>query len=77
MQAYQHILEHYIENTPKAMSQMMQAARQSGAYGAKIVGSGGGGVVVALCSKENKKDVIKAFMKTGAVNSYEVQLLNA
>lgn len=77
MDAHQHILEHYIENTPKAMSQMMQAARQSGAYGAKIVGSGGGGVVVALCSKENKKDVIKAFMKTGAVNSYEVQLLNA
>ncbi len=77
MNAHQHILENYIENTPRTLSLMMNSARQNGAYGAKIVGSGGGGVMVALCSKDNSSRVIKAFRKAGAVNAYEVQLLNA
>jgi len=77
MNAHQHILENCIENTPKAMSQMMDLARQSGAYGAKIVGSGGGGVMVALCSKDNCNKVMQAFKEAGAVSAYEVQLLQA
>ena len=77
MNAHQHILENYIENTPKALSVMMNSARQNGAYGAKIVGSGGGGVMVALCSKDNSSKVMRAFRKAGALDAYEVQLLNA
>lgn len=77
MNAHQHILANYIENTPKAMSRMMDSALQSGAYGAKIVGSGGGGTMVAICSQDDCHAVVKAFKNSGAVNAYTVGLLNA
>lgn len=74
MNAHQRILENHIGNTPKKMVDMMNAARNVGALGAKTIGSGGGGCMVAMVSNTSKAAVIKAFMNHGAKEAYEVQL---
>ncbi|MEM9078784.1 MAG: galactokinase family protein [Bacteroidota bacterium] len=74
MNAHQMILQNQIQNTPEPMIGMMHAARRAGALGAKIIGSGGGGCIVALVSKETKEDVIEAFLSQGAKDAYEVNL---
>ena len=70
----QKILEEYILNTPKPMMKMMQNARENGAMGTKIIGSGGGGCMVAMVNEESKENVINAFLASGAKAAYEVQL---
>ncbi|WP_435624989.1 mevalonate kinase family protein [Flagellimonas sp.] len=76
MNAHQMILQNQIQNTPEAMIGMMDAARKAGAFGTKIVGSGGGGSMVALTSEENKETVIEAFLSQGAKDAYEVNLIS-
>lgn len=75
MNAHQHILENQIGNTPKKMMDMMGAARNAGAYGAKTIGSGGGGCMVAMVSDASKASVINAFTDHGARDAYEVELI--
>ena len=53
---------------------MITAAIEAGAYGAKIVGSGGGGSICALASKKTENDVIRAIRKAGALDAYGVQV---
>jgi len=74
MDEHQKILENNIRNTPKAMIEMMNAARKAGAIGSKIIGSGGGGCMVAMASEKNIKGVINAFLQSGAKDAYEVKL---
>jgi len=45
---------------------------EAGAYGAKIVGSGGGGSICAITSNENKQRVIHSILKAGAKDAYPV-----
>ena len=52
----------------------IDAAIEAGAYGAKIVGSGGGGSIVALAPKNQKEMIIKAILKSGAKDAYEVSI---
>ncbi|MEO0900541.1 MAG: hypothetical protein AAFY00_00480, partial [Bacteroidota bacterium] len=68
------ILQNQIQNTPEPMIGMMDAARKAGAFGAKIIGSGGGGCMVALVTNETKENVIEAFLSQGAKDAYEVKL---
>ena len=75
MNEHQFILDNYIKNTPKKMAKMILEANKSGALGSKIVGSGGGGCIVAMVEKKNISKVIEAFIKNGAVNAYEVKLI--
>lgn len=42
---------------------MIEAAGQAGACGAKIVGSGGGGCIVALADENKQEAVLKALEK--------------
>ncbi|HTY89547.1 MAG TPA: mevalonate kinase [Methanocella sp.] len=42
------------------LSLQIYAARQHGAYGAKITGAGGGGCMVALCDEKNAKEIATA-----------------
>lgn len=58
--------------TPK-IDAMITAALQAGAYGAKIVGSGKGGCIVALASKETEKNIIKALKNAGAKDAFLVK----
>ncbi len=55
---------------------MLEAAQTAGAYGGKIVGSGGGGCAVVLAPKESEVDIIQAFMKAGAKKAYPVKISN-
>jgi galactokinase len=52
----------------------MDAARSAGALGAKIIGSGGGGCMVAMVTEDTLQPVINAFLATGAKAAYEVNL---
>ena len=54
---------------------MILEANKSGALGSKIVGSGGGGCIVAMVEKKNISKVIETFIKNGAINAYEVKLI--
>ena len=74
MNEHQRILENYIGNTPKEMINMMDAAKNAGALGAKTIGSGGGGCMVAMVCNTSKASVIQAFLSNGAKNAYEVKL---
>ena len=55
---------------------MIEAALAAGAFGAKIVGSGGGGCIVALAKQQNKEAIINAMMESGAKDAYEVSISN-
>jgi len=57
MNMHQKILEQCIQNTPPAMIKMMSTAIRAGAFGAKIIGSGGGGCMVAIVEKDKIKSV--------------------
>jgi galactokinase len=74
MNAHQTILEERIQNTPISMKIQMDAARSAGALGAKIIGSGGGGCMVAMVTEDTLQPVINAFLATGTKAAYEVNL---
>ena len=74
MQAHQEILATKIQNTPPALVAMIEAAQVAGAYGSKIIGSGGGGCLVALVESATKQTVIEAFLAHGAKTAYEVTI---
>ncbi|MNG33942.1 mevalonate kinase [compost metagenome] len=51
---------------------MINAALRAGAYGAKIVGSGGGGSIVVIADPAKEAAVIDAILKAGAQEAYAV-----
>jgi len=55
------------------LSALVYAARNAGAYGAKLTGAGGGGCMVALTDSPRK--VANAIEKAGAVQLFPVLLL--
>lgn len=75
MNRHQQILQNQIRNTPAPMIAMMDAVRKKGAFGAKIVGSGGGGCIVAITNEKHKDDVIATFLQHGATAAYGVNLV--
>ncbi len=76
MNAHQKILQERIQNTPEIMQLQMKAALNAGAIGAKIIGSGGGGCMVAMVNDDSKEKVIRAFKKNGAKSAYEISLIS-
>lgn len=76
MNEHQQILEEKIKNTPIEMIKMMNSVKMAGAIGTKIVGSGGGGCMVAMVEENLKDDVISTFKNNGAYKAYEVSLVN-
>ncbi|WP_293296321.1 GHMP kinase [Allomuricauda sp.] len=74
MNQHQAILQDQIKNTPKKMVRMMDAARKAGAIGAKIIGSGGGGCMVAMVTEDIEDKVKQAFLENGAKDVYVVEL---
>ncbi|WP_350291198.1 GHMP kinase [uncultured Croceitalea sp.] len=75
MNQHQQILQDQIQNTPIEMIKMLESAKEAGALGAKIIGSGGGGCMVAITDNETKNKVINAFLASNALNAYEVKLV--
>jgi galactokinase len=74
MTAHHEVLKNILKITVPRIDAMISAALDAGAYGAKIVGSGGGGSIVTLAPPENKSAIIEAIKKAGAVDAYEVSV---
>ncbi len=64
MNCNQKILSDIGVSHPK-LDDCISEAKKAGAYGAKLSGSGWGGICFALCDAKNKKDVASAIEKTG------------
>lgn len=59
-------------STPK-LEAMREAAMSAGAWGYKLVGSGGGGCAVAWASTGKADTVLKAMMDAGAKNAWKIE----
>jgi len=69
------VLKDRLHITVPLIDSMIDAALGAGAYGAKIVGSGGGGSIIALVPKKQIVAVIKAIKDSGATNAFEVEVV--
>ena len=54
------------------LDRMCQASIDAGAYGAKLIGAGGGGCIIAICP-EKEEEVQNALKKVGA-NSWKLEI---
>lgn len=73
MNEHHNILQDHLQITTPKIDQMINAAQEAEARGAKIVGSGGGGSIVIMTSN-NKKNIINAILKQNAVKAYPVSV---
>lgn len=73
MNAHHRQLKENLGITVPKIDDMISAAIHAGAYGAKIVGSGGGGCIVALCSDQDREAVIQAIKDCGAADVFAVK----
>lgn len=67
-------LKEHLGITVPIIDEMITGAKNAGALGAKIVGSGGGGCIVALCKPEDAENVINAIKNAGAANAYSIKI---
>lgn len=68
------VLKNTLKITVPVIDAMIDAALKAGAYGAKIVGSGGGGCICALASLDKQQTVIQAIKDAGAKDAYRVAI---
>ncbi len=74
MSEHHQVLKDVLKITVPRIDAMIDAAIKAGAYGAKIVGSGGGGSIAALAPPNKKLEVINAILESGAKDAYEVSV---
>lgn len=74
MNQHHHILKDYLDLTVPKIDNMINAALEAGALGAKIVGSGRGGSIVVLAKDGEQDKVVKALMAAGSDNAYAVSV---
>ncbi|WP_433829183.1 mevalonate kinase family protein [Flavobacterium anhuiense] len=74
MNGHHEVLRDLLKITVPRIDEMVNAALKAGAYGAKIVGSGGGGSIVVIADPENEDVVIKAILDAGAQEAYAVNV---
>lgn len=72
MNEHHEVLRDLLKVTVPLIDAMINAALRAGAYGAKIVGSGGGGSIVVIANPEKENQVIEAILKAGAQEAYAV-----
>ncbi len=73
---YQHheVLRDLLHITVPRIDDMIDAALNNGALGAKIVGSGKGGSIVAIAPEGKEQEIIKSMRNAGAVDAYLVSI---
>lgn len=64
MNRNQELLQILDVSHPK-LEKLIEAARDAGAYGAKLSGGGGGGIMVALCDEDNRQRAAESIEETG------------
>jgi galactokinase len=74
MNEHHNILKSYLKITPPLMDKMIDAANGAGALGSKVVGSGGGGCIVAIAEDHNKEQIIDAILATGVKDAFAVNI---
>jgi galactokinase len=74
MNSHHEVLRDLLQITVPRIDDMINAALRAGAYGAKIVGSGGGGSIVVIADPEKQDLVIEAILKAGAKEAYAVSV---
>lgn len=74
MTAHHQVLKEVLKITVPRIDDMITAAMNAGAYGAKIVGSGGGGSICALAPLGKETQIIEAMTKAGAKNAYKTKI---
>ncbi|MGM5468969.1 mevalonate kinase family protein [Flavobacteriaceae bacterium LMO-SS05] len=74
MNEHHNILKNVLRITVPKIDDMIQGALDAGAFGAKIVGSGGGGSIVVLAPKGKEKQIIEGIKKAGAIDAYQVSV---
>lgn len=74
MNAHHVVLRDLLKITVPRIDAMIEAALKAGAYGAKIVGSGGGGSIVVMAEPGNEAPVVEAILAAGAVDAYTVSV---
>lgn len=72
MNQHHTVLRDLLKITVPRIDAMIDAALKAGAYGAKIVGSGGGGSIVAMVEPGKEPQVAQAMIAAGAVEAYAV-----
>ncbi|SFW65428.1 galactokinase [Sinomicrobium oceani] len=73
MNEHHAILRDLLHITVPRIDDMVNAALEAGAFGAKIVGSGGGGSIVVI-APEKQQNVIEALRLAGAQDAYRVSV---
>ena len=66
MNRHHNILKNDLSVTVPLIDRMIDLALKNGSYGAKIIGSGGGGSILILTNKVNENKIINAMYKVGA-----------
>lgn len=74
MNEHHFVLKEYLKITLPLIDDMVDAALEAGALGAKIVGSGRGGSIVVLATPGGQQKVIDAIKHAGAKDAYAVQV---
>ena len=74
MNQHHDILKNVLKITVPRIDRMIEGALNAGAWGAKIVGSGGGGSIVALAPKSKEQQVIEGILNAGGINAYQVSV---
>jgi len=69
------VLKDLLKITVPIIDKLIDVAMQNDALGAKIVGSGGGGCIVALVRPNDVNKIIKAFKEAGAKAAYKVNIV--
>lgn len=70
MNEHHHYLKNLLKITVPKIDAMIDAALNAGVYGAKIVGSGGGGSIAVLSPKQKEQEISEALLKAGAKSVY-------
>ena len=74
MSQHHEVLRDLLKITTPKIDAMINAAIDAGAYGAKIVGSGGGGSICAIAPEDKEQAVIEAVKKVSGENAYAVNI---
>ena len=69
-----HCLLQELEVSSFALDRLVKTARTAGALAAKLIGAGGGGNMIALCTGESAKPVSQALHAAGAVRVFSFTL---
>lgn len=72
MTEHHSVLKNLLGITVPKIDDMIEGALKAGAYGVKIVGSGGGGSIVALAPFGKEQEIIDGIKKGGAKDAYQV-----